>query len=110
MTFDRKQELVQELITDVIISETWNKEQSDNPEIITTEGRFYGIVEGLKKYAPEGLIDATHEYVGAYERAAMLHGINVADALREVAARPSNLADLISAKLKANRAAAEMQQ
>ena len=114
MTFDRKQELVQELITDVIISETWNKEQSDNPEIITAEGRFYGIVDALRKYAPEGLIDAltdaTHEYVGAYERGAMLHGINVADALREVAARPSNLAELISARLKANRVSAEAQQ
>lgn len=114
MTFDRKQELVQELITDVIISETWNKGQSDNAEIVTTEGRFYGIIEALRKYVPGGLIDAltdaAHDYVGAYERAAMLHGINVADALREVAARPSNLAELISAKLKANRTAAEMQQ
>jgi len=114
MTIERKQELVQEIILDAIVSETWNKEQGDNSEILATESRFFGIVEALRKYAPAGLIDAltdaTCEYVGAYERAAMLHGINIADALREVAARPSNLAELISAKLKENRAAAEAQQ
>ena len=115
MTIERKQELVQEIILNAIVSETWNKEQGDNPEITTTENRFFGIFEALRRYAPDGLIDAltdaAGEYVGAYERAAMLHGINIADALREVAARPSNLAELISAKLKENRAtAAEAQQ
>ena len=67
----------------------------------------YESLEGLI----DALTDAAGEYVGAYERAAMLHGINIADALREVAARPSNLAELISAKLKENRATtAEAQQ
>ena len=115
MTIERKQELVQEIILNAIVSETWNKEQGDNIEITTTESRFFGIVEALGKYAPAGLIDALTdaacEYVGAYERAAMLHGINIADALRGGAARPSNLAELISEKLKENRATAvEAQQ
>ena len=111
MTIERKQELVQEIILNAIISETWNKEQGDNPEITTSEYRLFGIVDALRRYAPEGLTDAAGEYVGAYECAAMLHGINIADALLEVAVRPSNLAQLISAKLKENRAtAAEAQQ
>lgn len=114
MTFDRKQQLVNELIVDATISEVWSKEQRDNAEISIAEDRYYGIVEALKKYAPDGLInaltEATHAYVGAYESAAMLYGIGIADALREIAARPYNLAELISAKLKANRGSTETQQ
>ena len=50
MTIERKQELVQEIILNAIVSETWNKEQGDNPEITTTEN-------GSDKAVPSGTFD-----------------------------------------------------
>lgn len=115
MTVERKQKLVQEIIASVVCSEVWDKEQSSNPEVIIASKKMEGLLLAVRQYAPTDLMDklesSIYEYTGAYERASLLNGLHVADALREVAARPSNLAELISAKLKENRAnATEAQQ
>lgn len=106
MTSERKMQLVEDIITGIICSDVWDKEQSVNPEIIASSAKMEGLLQAARQYAPGDLMNelenAIYDYTGAYERASLLNGLHVADALRDVAAHPSDYAELISAKLKEN--------
>ena len=113
MTVERKQKLVQEIIASVVCSEVWDKEQSSNPEVIIASIMMEGLLLAVRQYAPTDLMDklesSIYEYTGAYERASLLNGLHVADALRDVAAHPSDYAELIDKRMRENRSA-EAQQ
>ncbi len=115
MTKERKMQLVEDIVTSVVCSEVWDREQSSNSEVIIATKTMEGLLLAARQYAPEQLMNdlesSIYQYTGAYERASLLNGLHVADALRDVAAHPSDYADLISAKLKENRSIAiEVQQ
>lgn len=107
MTKERKMQLVEEIIASVVCSDVWDKEQCANPEVIIASKNMEGLLLAVRQYAPEDLMDdlerAIYQYAGAYERASLLNGLHVADALRDVAAHPSDYANLIDKKLKENR-------
>lgn len=113
MTKERKMQLVEDIIASVVCSEIWDKEQSSNPEVIIATKTMEGLLLAVRQYAPEQLMNdlesSIYQYTGAYERASLLNGLHVADALRDVAAHPSDYAELIDKRMRENRAA-EAQQ
>ena len=93
MTGEMKIALVGDIITNIVCSDTWGQEQLDNPVIVEKTARLESILIAVRNYIPETLASelesAIYEYTGSYESAAILFGIHVADALREIAAKPS---------------------
>ena len=114
MTKERKMQLVENIVTSVVCSEVWDREQSSNSKVIIATKTMEGLLLVARQYAPEQLMNdlesSIYQYTGAYERASLLNGLHVADALRDVAAHPSDYAELIGAKMEANRATAAEQQ
>ena len=104
MTRERKMTLVEDIISGIICSDVWDKEQSANPEVAARSARLEGLMNAVRQYAPADLMEelenAIFQYASTYERVALLNGLHIADALRDVAARPSDYADLIDAKMK----------
>ena len=104
MTKEGKMQLVEDIIAGIVCSEVWDKEQSANPEVIITRAKLEGLLLALSKYVPFDLMneleDSIYQYAGAYERASLLNGLHVADTLRDVAAKPSDYAELVGEKLK----------
>ena len=93
MTGEMKISLVGDIITNIVCSDTWGQEQLDNPVIAEKTARLESMLRTIGNYVPETLMceleSTIYEYTGAYESAAILFGIHVADALREIAAKPS---------------------
>lgn len=93
MTGEKKISLVGDIVTGIICSDVWSREQLNNPEIVKNMARLEKALRDIEAYAPEALVreldSAICDYTGAYETAGILFGIHVADALREVAAKPS---------------------
>lgn len=109
MTNEKKLQLVQDIITGIVCSNVWDKEQNSNPEVIIASKKMEGLLMAVRQYAPADMMDelesSIYEYTGAYERASLLNGLHVADALRDVAAHPSDYAELIDKRMRENRAA-----
>lgn len=104
MTPERKKALVEDIISGIVCSRVWDLEQVANPEISECAAKLEEHLQIVDQLIPPGLMveleHAIYRYAGAYERAALLNGIHVADALRDVAARPSDYAELIGEKLR----------
>ena len=104
MTQERKMQLVEDIITGIVCSEVWDKEQAANPEIAVSTARMEALLNAARQYVPEDLMceleRAIYQYAGAYERVSLLSGLHAADALREVTAHPSDYTGLITKKLK----------
>ena len=104
MTKERKMQMVENIIAGIVCSGAWDAEQTANPEVAANTAKLEGLLNAVRQYTPAELMDeledAIYQYSGAYERASLLNGLHVADALRDVAAHPSDYADLIAKKLK----------
>lgn len=104
MTKERKAQLAEDIIADIVCSEVWDKEQAANPEIAISTAKMEALLNATRQYVPGELMDelecAIYQYAGAYERASLLNGLHTADALRDVAAHPSDYTELIAKKLK----------
>ncbi len=104
MTKERKMQMVEDIIASVVCAEVWDGEQSANPEVIIASKTMEGLLIAVRQHTPTELMDdleaSIYQYAGAYERASLLNGLYVADALRDVAARPSDYAELVREKLK----------
>lgn len=107
MTKERKMLLVEDIITGIVCSDVWDKEQTSSPEIIVCTAKLDGLLQAARQFVPSELMDeleeSIYQYAGAYERASLLNGLHVADALRDVASHPSDYTDLIAEKLKAHQ-------
>lgn len=110
MTNERKVLLVEDIISSIVCSDVWDKEQAANPEVIVCTAKMAALLQAARQFVPTELMaeleDSIYQYAGAYERTSLLNGLYVADALRDVASHPSDYTDLISKKLKAHRAEA----
>ena len=107
MTKERKMQLAEDIITGIVCSEVWDKEQAANPEIAVSTARMEALLNAARQYVPEDLMceleRAIYQYAGAYECASLLNGLHAADALRDVTAHPSDYTDVIAKKLKEQR-------
>ena len=90
MSHETKMAIVEDILTGIVCSQAWGREQLNNPEIVKNAAQLERVMCTVSEYLPEEMLaaleDAITNYTGAYEQAAILFGIHTADALREVAA------------------------
>lgn len=90
MTRETKTAIVEDILTGIICSQAWGREQLDDPGIAENAAHLERVMCTVSEYLPEEILaaleDAITNCIGAHEQAAILFGIHTADALREVAA------------------------
>ena len=90
MSHETKMAIVADILTGIVCSQAWGREQLNNPEIVKNAAQLERVMCTVSEYLPEEMLaareDAITNCIGAHEQAAILFGIHTADALREVAA------------------------
>ena len=90
MNRETKMAIVADILTGIVCSQAWGREQLNNPEIVKNAAQLERVMCSVSEYLPEEMLaaleDAITNCIGAHEQAAILFGIHTADALREVAA------------------------
>lgn len=90
MNRETKMAIVADILTGIVCSQAWGREQLNNPEIVKNSAQLEKVLRIVSEYVPEAVLskleDAITNYTGAYEQAAILFGIHTANALQEVAA------------------------
>ena len=90
MSHETKMAIVEDILTGIVCSQAWGREQLNNPEIVKNAAQLERVMCTVSEYLPEEMLaaleDAITNCIGAHEQAAILCGIHTADALREVAA------------------------
>ena len=90
MSHETKMAIVEDILTGIVCSQAWGREQLNNPEIVKNAAHLERVMCTVSEYLPEEMLaaleDAITNCIGAHEQAAILFGIHTADALREVAA------------------------
>ena len=90
MSHETKMAIVEDILTGIVCSQAWGREQLNNPEIVKNAAQLERVMCNVSEYLPEEMLaaleDAITNCIGAHEQAAILFGIHTADALREVAA------------------------
>ena len=90
MNRETKMAIVADILTGIVCSQAWGREQLNNPEIVKNSAQLERVTCTVSEYLPEEMLaaleDAITNCIGAHEQAAILFGIHTADALREVAA------------------------
>ena len=90
MTREIKTTIVEDILTGIICSQAWGREQLNDRRIAENAAQLEKVLHTVSEYVPKAVLseleDAITNYTGAYEQAAILFGIHTADALREVAA------------------------
>ena len=90
MSHETKMAIVEDILTGIVGSQAWGREQLNNPEIVKNAAQLERVMCTVSEYLPEEMLaaleDAITNCIGAHEQAAILFGIHTADALREVAA------------------------
>lgn len=93
-----------DIIAGIVCSRVWDLEQIANPEISECTTKLEELLQTVERIIPSTLMaeleSAIYQYAGAYERAALLNGLHVADALRDVAARPFDYAEQVGKRLE----------
>lgn len=85
--------LVNEITADFTQTRTWSRIARENPRIVKEEATFEAVIEGLPKQ--DEIWDAGMALVCAYTDAAILYGIRIAHAMRDVAKSPAELSEYI---------------
>lgn len=104
MNRDTNVRLMDELMGALTQSDWWMKERDQNPEIQAAENRLSEALEAINGAVAPDMIgrieDAAYSYTTAVEYAAILYGIHIADAIRDVAARPADLSRYIRERIE----------
>lgn len=102
MKKDINVQLMDDLMDGITQTDAWLTEQMQNPEIREAKRLLDEALEAIAGMVPDeayhALEDATCRYASAYETAAILYGIHVAEAMRDVSSRPSDLSRQILAR------------
>lgn len=92
---DKNIEIMDELMQDITQTEEWESIQENDPEIRHADRKLVDILLQIKSIVPRDLYyeieDAAYSYGNAIGSAAMLYGIHVIEAIRDVSARPCDL-------------------
>ena len=90
MSHETKMAIVADILTGIVCSQAWGREQLNDPEVVKNAAQLERVMCTVSEYLPEEMLaaleDAITNCIGAHEQAAILFGIHTADALREVAA------------------------
>lgn len=90
MSHETKMAIVEDILTGIVCSQAWGREQLNAPEIVKNAAQLERVMCTVSEYLPEEMLaaleDAITNCIGAHEQAAILFGIHTADALREIAA------------------------
>ena len=90
MSHETKMAIVEDILTGIVCSQAWGREQLNDPEIVKNAAQLERVMCTVSEYLPEEMLaaleDAITNCIGAHEQAAILFGIHTADALREIAA------------------------
>lgn len=89
MSHETKMAIVEDILTGIVCSQAWGREQLNDPEIVKNSAQLERVMCTVSEYLPEEMLaaleDAIINCIGAHEQAAILFGIHTAEALREVA-------------------------
>lgn len=90
MSHETKMAIVADILTGIVCSQAWGREQLNDPEVVKNAAQLERVMCTVSEYLPEEMLAALEDTItnciGAHEQAAILFGIHTADALREVAA------------------------
>ncbi len=90
MSHETKMVIVEDILTGIICSQAWGREQLNDPRIAENAAQLEKVLHTVSGYVSGAVLseleDAITNCIGAHEQAAILFGIHTADALREVAA------------------------
>lgn len=99
---DKNVRIMDELMQAVVQTDEWEDIQENDPEIKQADRELVSTLQELKKVVPPELYfkieRVAYEYSNAVEYAAMLYGIRIANAIRDVSARPFDLSRHIMAR------------
>lgn len=91
--------IMDNLVGAIVNSDVWDQEQRQNPEIQDALKTMEKELEQIRGLVPDEAIgrieDATFGYSTAFCTAAILCGMHVANIIRDVSARPSDLSQFI---------------
>ena len=92
---DKNVRLMDDLMQTIVQTDEWEDIQENDPEIKRTNKELVQTLKELKKIVPSDLYyrieGAVYNYSNAVEYAAMLYGMHIVDAIRDVSARPCDL-------------------
>lgn len=101
---DKNVKSMDEIMGAVGQTDEWLSIQISDPMILDATKNMSVLLEQLKQYAPDRPVDAVEDaaysLVNAYTNAAILYGIHVADAIRDVAARPCDLSRHVMQRMR----------
>lgn len=105
MQYDKKNLALMDDIMDAVTQlDEWMETQQNDPRITTANNRWCTVIEQVKALLPRGLYDelceAHSSEVAATGDVGILFGIHVADAIRDVASRPTDLSRYILKRVK----------
>lgn len=103
-------EIMDELMNAVTQTDEWKRIQLQDARILEAERELYGVLEQVRQYIPAHLMAELEDAMcgavpAAYGDVGILYGIQVADAIHAVAAKPTLLSRHIMERVAAMRTA-----
>lgn len=103
---DKSVKLVDELMNAIIQMDEWDQIQLRDPDIARKSARLNSLLDRLKASAPPALADLVGELEGAaldaacsYIAPAIMYGLHIADAIRDVSSRPWDLSRYVMQRI-----------
>lgn len=101
---DKNMEIISQLMVTITQTNEWFRICHEDAQIQRATLGLQAVMERVAALVPDGLMDELWDALGnleeAQETAAILYGIRVADAIRDVAARPTDLTRYIIDRAK----------
>ena len=106
--------LMDDIMQMVVQADEWQDIQTQDPRITAARVRWEAVLERAKDLLPwelyAELSDAQAGEVAATSDAGILFGIHVADAIRDVVARPTDLSRYVLKRIEARQKSMEERQ
>ena len=101
---DKNMEIISQLMATITQTNEWFRICNEDPQIQRASHGLQLTMARVSALVPEAIMDELWDALGdleqAQETAAILYGIRVADAIRDVAARPTDLTRYIIDRAK----------
>lgn len=92
---DKNIKIMDELMQTIVQTEEWESIQENDPDIKLANKEMVSLLCEVKNHIPHALYlkigDAIYSYSNAVSSAAMLYGMGIIEAIRDVSARPCDL-------------------
>ena len=92
---DKNVRLMDDLMQAIVQTEEWESIQENDPEIKRSDRQLVSTLQEVSGFIPREMYikieEAVYGYSNAVSNAAMLYGMRVLEAIRDVSARPCDL-------------------